>query len=323
MPITLADAKKLTQDKLTQEVIDEFRQSAILDALPFDNTVIPNGETLVYSWNQVKTQPTAAGRAINSEYVPQETNTELKSTELKVFGGSYQVDRVIQQHVKKVVDHIDFQSKQKAKASIALFHEAFIYGDITTKPLLFDGINKHVTGSSTDYTNATLIDLSDANKVKENGHAFMYALRQLKKNMDGITHILMNADAYAVLQSVADFLPNIRYDKNALGEEVLFYGTAQFVEIGDKQGTADPIIPTAADGKTDIFAVRLGMDGVHGVAPEGELVKLYLPNLTAPGAVKTGEVELIASIAVKKTRSVGALRGIKVIAVEDEEDPEA
>ena len=53
MPITLAEAKELSQDKLTQFVIDEFRKSGLLDMLPFDNTVIPsgNGQTLAYSYN--------------------------------------------------------------------------------------------------------------------------------------------------------------------------------------------------------------------------------------------------------------------------------
>lgn len=43
MPLTLEQAKKLSQDKLTDYVIDEFRKSALLDRLPFDNTVKPQG----------------------------------------------------------------------------------------------------------------------------------------------------------------------------------------------------------------------------------------------------------------------------------------
>ena len=43
MPITLADAKNLSQSKLTNYVIDEFQKSALLDRLTFDNTVKPQG----------------------------------------------------------------------------------------------------------------------------------------------------------------------------------------------------------------------------------------------------------------------------------------
>ncbi|MGE5494608.1 MAG: major capsid protein [Burkholderiales bacterium] len=131
MPITLAEAKQLTQDKLTQHVIDEFRKSAPLDMMPFDNTVLPSGDgkTLTYSYNRVTTFPTAAGRAINTEYVAQEAKTTQFNVNLKPFGGSFELDRVIIQYEKKVVDHIQFQTQQKIKATLALFHDWFINGD--------------------------------------------------------------------------------------------------------------------------------------------------------------------------------------------------
>ena len=43
MAITLAQAQNLSQSKLTRFVIDEFRKSALMDRLPFDNTVKPQG----------------------------------------------------------------------------------------------------------------------------------------------------------------------------------------------------------------------------------------------------------------------------------------
>ena len=76
MPITLAQAQQLSQSKLTNFVIDEFRKSALLDMLTFDNTVKPQGgKTLAYVYNRVTTYPTAATRAINTEYVPQHAVT--------------------------------------------------------------------------------------------------------------------------------------------------------------------------------------------------------------------------------------------------------
>ena len=43
-------------------------------------------------------------REINKEYVPQETTREKQSVDVKVFGGSYQVDRVIENSSGRV-DH--------------------------------------------------------------------------------------------------------------------------------------------------------------------------------------------------------------------------
>jgi hypothetical protein len=46
-------------------------------------------------------------------------------------------------------------------------------------------------------------------------------------------------------------------------------------------------------GYTDLYAVRIGMDGFHGVAVSGQpLVSTWLPDFTVAGAVKTGEVEM-------------------------------
>ena len=83
------------------------------------------------------------------------------------------------------------------------------------------------------------------------------------------------------------------------------------MSLGDKSGTSNPIIPIA-NGLTGIYAARLALDGVHGVSPDGNgIVNQYLPDLTAPGAVKTGEVEMVAAVALKATRAAGVLRKIK------------
>ncbi len=65
---------------------------------------------------------------------------------------------------------------------------------------------------------------------------------------------------------------------------------------------------------TDIYAIRLGMDGFHGVAVAGQpLLQTWLPDFTRSGAVKTGEVEMGPVAAVlKATKAAAVLRNIKV-----------
>lgn len=319
MPITLAQAKELSDDKLTNFVIDEFRKSALIDALTFDNTVKPQGgETMTYSYNRVITQPTAAGRAINTEYTPQETVTNRISIDLKPFGGSYELDRVIIKHETQVVDHIQFQTEQKVKATRALFHDWFINGDEGGDPLEFDGLDVALTGSSTEYTPAAVIGLDSAANIYANWQAFMYALRQARALMNGAPGLyLMNDEMFAVFQSVADFAGVTLLALDRFGGEVLQWGNSLLVSMGDKPGTSDPIIPistaTATSGQTSIYMVRTGLDGVHGVSPDGNvLVETYLPDLLAPGAVKLGEVEMVAAVAIKATRAAGVIRGIKI-----------
>ena len=69
------------------------------------------------------------------------------------------------------------------------------------------------------------------------------------------------------------------------------------------------------DGKTAIYAVSLGLDGFHGISPLGDgVINSYLPDLNAPGAVKTGEVELVAGVALKNTLKAAVLKDIAISA---------
>ena len=42
------------------------------------------------------------------------------------------------------------------------------------------------------------------------------------------------------------------------------------------------------------------------------VIRCYMPDLNAPGAVKTGEVELVAGVALKNTLKAAVLKGISV-----------
>lgn len=314
--LTLAQAKELSQDKLTNHIIDEFVESPLMNDMPFDNTVTSNnGKSLAYVYNRVTTQPTAGTRAINGEYTAQETVTTQKTVNLKVMGGAYKIDRVLAKNEKKVVEQVKFQSEQKAKATKAVFHDLVINGDSAVDAEQFDGIEKSVTGTVTEFVPTDVIDLSTSAAIDANYKTFLFYLRKMLGKMDGeATHIAINSDLYAIFQTIADRVPNIRYDKDTLGNEIIKYGTAKLIKMGDKPGTTDPIIPiAAATGLTSLYAIRMGMDGVHGVSPEGDtLIEIILPDFKTAGAVKEGEVEFVGAIAIESSRSAAILRKIKV-----------
>jgi hypothetical protein len=55
------------------------------------------------------------------------------------------------------------------------------------------------------------------------------------------------------------------------------------------------------------------MDGFHGISMAGVApVQTWLPDFTTSGAVKTGEVEMVAAVALKATKAAGVFRKIKV-----------
>ena len=326
MAVLLKDAKELTQDKLTQDVIDEFRTSPLLDLIPFDDTVTPAGSTLTYGYNRIVTQPTAQSRKINNEYTAQETVTKRETTDIKIFGGQYKIDRVIARNERQVVSQVEFQSLQKAKAAVAKFHDMFINGDLDTKEEEFNGIEKLMSAL---YDKEVSVDLSTSDKVKANAQELLYALRQLYKGTKGFNLLLMNDDAYAVFQSVSDVIPNVTYTRDEMGREVYHYNNARIVSMGMKPGTNEQIVPTDENGETVIYGVRLAMDGVHAISPDGTpLVEIFYPDFSTAGAVKPGEVEMLAAIVCKESNAIGKLSGIKVVTPteidgenEDGEDP--
>jgi hypothetical protein len=66
-------------------------------------------------------------------------------------------------------------------------------------------------------------------------------------------------------------------------------------------------------GLTDLYAVRFGLDGFHGVAVPGQLIQTWLPDFTTAGAVKTGEVEMgPVAVVLKATKAAAVLRNVKV-----------
>jgi len=317
VPITLAQAQQLAQDKLSQQVINEFRKDALLDLMVFDDCVSTGGgSTLAYVYNRVTTMATATRRAINAEYTPQEAATTQITTNLKVFGGAFELDRVVQNEMSGVTNQLAFQLAQKIEATRALFSDDFINGDSAVNALAFDGINKAVTGSSTETVPGAAIDLSNSAAITANANALMDLLDQMLAAMNGTPDaLLMNRRLKAVMNGIARrsgfFSTN---DVDAFGRPVTKYAGIPLIELGDKPGTANPIIETAAvTGETSIYAVRIGLDATHAVTPRGsKIVSQYLPDFKSPGAVKRGEVEMVAAMAVKATRGIAALRRVKV-----------
>ncbi len=311
MPITLLEAKETCQDKLTQYVIDEFRKSALLDMLPFDNNVKPDGSTsMLYAYNRTTTQPTASVRSINAEYVAQEAKTTKYTTEMKILGGSFEIDRAIINNEKGVIDHVTYQMNEKIKATRALFHDLFINGDNGVNANEFDGLNKAITGSATEIVPVAAINLSTSANITANAPVLLDTIRKLMAELSSTPDVmLLNSEMYAVFQSIMDRAGMVTSKKN-FGAEVFKWGDTAVMKMGDKPGTSNPIIPIV-NGETSIYFAKLGMDAVHAISPS-QMINTYLPNMQETGAVKKGEVELIAAMVMKNQYSAGAIRKIKI-----------
>ena len=317
MAITLAEASKQTQDALQSGVIDEFRKSNwILDNIIFDDCVSPSGggTTMTYSYLRLKTQPNAEFREVNTEYSKSDVTKEKHSVDLKIFGGAYEIDRVIAD-MGGVVDEIALQQSQKIKAAQSLFNDTFINGDSGVDSKSFDGLDKALTGSSTEFHTDSVIDLSTSDKITTNYMEFLDLMDEFILTLDGTPSFLgMNSKMVAKLRACARRASMYQVTKNDLGQQVEMYGNIPFIDLGAKPGSNDTVVETdGSTGTTSIYAGVLGLDGLHAVGPSGSpIIKTWLPDFKKAGAVKTGEVEMLAAIALKRSKAAGVFRNIKV-----------
>lgn len=317
MAVTLAEAKKNVQDDLQMGVIDEFRKSNwLLNNLTFDDVVSPTGggATLTYGYTRLITQPTAAFRAINSEYAASDVTKQRYNADLKVFGGSFDIDRIIA-NMGGIISEVTLQMGQKVKAAQALFNDTVINGDSGVDANSFDGLEKGLAGSSTEYNPTATIDLSTSALIDTNYKVFLDEIDNFLALLDGKpSALMMNSKLWAKIRACARRSSMYMETKDEFGRNVAAYDGIPLVDAGDKAGSSTSVIPTDGTTKeTSLYAVRLGMDGFHGISMAGQPpVRTWLPDFTTAGAVKKGEVEMVAAVALKATKAAGVMRKIKV-----------
>lgn len=316
MPVTLSEAKKNVQDALQMGVIDEFRKSNwLLDNITFDDAVSPTGggATLTYAYTRLITQPTAAFRAVNEEYTPQEVQKQRYTVDLKIFGGAFEIDRIIA-GMGGIVNEVTLQMQQKIKAAQALFNDTVINGDSAVDAKAFDGLDKALTGSDTEYVPDSTIDLSDSQAIDANWREFLDQFDEFLMNLDGTPSAIMgNTKMIARIRAIARRAGAYTETKDDFGRQINMYDGIPLIDLGAKPGTNDPVVPIAQDGTTSLYVVRLGLDGFHAVSMAGQPpVRTWMPDFTTAGAVKRGEVEMVAAVALKATKAAGVFRDIKV-----------
>lgn len=381
MALTLANMTVGMADKVAAQIIDIFvRESEILELLPFDNAVSPSGgSTLVYGYVQEKVPSTAAFRAIGSEYTPNEATLRNLSVALKIFGGSFEIDRVLRS-IEAQYENMNHQIQSKIKAAVSLFHDTMINGDTATNPLEFDGLDKMLVGTETEYNTDSYIDLSTSANLKTNAGEFYEALLKLI-NETNAQALMVNESMKTKIQSVARELGYKTESEQAFGRVVttIGEGRVRLIDLKNKytvsgdtviktpiigthtrrvgsdteyvltsdtkfqagkdyytattsQGTTtyskatvtvgDNVTPDTyyeyvngeVSGLTDIFAVKFDVyDGFTGVTVTGnDVITQFIPDFTAPGAVKRGEIEMVAAVALKNSNNAGVLRNIKI-----------
>lgn len=324
MAITLAELKAADHDKVNVAVIDEFqKQSLLLDKMIFDDMANPVrfGSAWSYQYERLTTQASASTRAIGVEYAPSEAKTQRYTTDLAILGGSFTIDRAFI-GTNAVIADIAFQFEQKRKAVIALFNDLIINGDKAGDANAFDGLNIALAGTSTELGTTAVTDLSTSAVITSNYVQFQDDFDAFLSMLDGKpTFLVMNSKAIGKFRAMARRVGAYSLTVNDLGIQVESYNGIPFLDLQEKPGSTTPVVGIATrtvggvstTGLTDIYAMRIGLDGFHALAPStGNLIKTYSPNLTEPGVTRKGELEMITGCALKATKAAGVYRNIKV-----------
>lgn len=314
MPVTLEQARQNTTDDIDLAIIDEFRTNSLMELLTFDDAVNPagGGATLTYGYRRLAELATAGFRAINTEYTPGEVSTTRHTTELKVLGGSFQIDRVLANLGPAATNEVWLQMTQKVRAVQAEFGNAVINGDSAEDEDSFDGLSKALAGSSTEIESgwnwAAVGDAKSALAILDEVDDFLGNLDEQPQA------IITNKAVIAKLRSAARHANLYAREVGPRNSYFETYGGVRLIDAGKRAGENQDVIPVDSEGTADLYAVRFGLDGFHGVSTAGgNLVSQWTPDFDTPGAVKTGEVELgPVGVALKKTKAAAVARGVKV-----------
>lgn len=337
MTITLADAQKNTASDVTYAVIDETRRSSwLLDQFTFDDTAVPGagGATFTYTYSRLTQTRGGQFRAFNTEYTPGEAKRQQYSANLYPFGGSYTLDRALAHLGPRATDEQAFQDSELVKGVKITFADQLINGDHASNTLGFDGLDVALTGSVTeffpnattyyaDWSASTIDTVDESITVSDQLDEFLSLLNGEPSALLG-NRLLMNR-----VKAIAKRAGTYSMSQDSLGRRIEYYNGAALIDLGtvnsDMTGQTSYVVPIETrdpDGAggggnitnlTDLYAVRFGMDGLHGASPAGvPLMQHWEPDWNTSGAVKSGEVEMIATLVLKHSRSCGVFRNIKV-----------
>lgn len=300
MPVTLAQAQLNTLTDLDFNVIDNFRRySWLLNHMVFDDTVTPGtgGASLTYGYTQLITAAAASFRAFNTEYTPAQAVRSQKTVNLKPMGASFNVDRTLANLGPAASNEVTFQMQQAMTSVKTKAQDAFINADTAVDANGFDGLNKQLTGTSTEYfpnagsgagTNLLKIDQATLAATTQLGGvpaASMSALEIIDDALSqivpshtgsgdqgapgaleaGVKGLCGNTKSIMRMRSLARAAGMYTQTKDDLGNPIETYGDWVLVDLGNKPDDSAPIIPISTRTPNGSDGAITGLTDLFGI----------------------------------------------------------
>src|SRR5690606_11260565 len=130
----------------------------------------------------------------------------------------------------------------------------------------FDGLKKALTGTSTEDTT-----VHDWSGTMDQAKAFQILtdVDELLSLLDGQAGVIMsNRKAINMIKAASRFANQYVERVGPRNTALATYGGAVLLDAGFKAGSADPVIPETSK-QVALYAVRMGLDGFHGVSTVG------------------------------------------------------
>jgi hypothetical protein len=295
MPLTIADATRLSQDVLLKGVIETIiEESAVLRYLPF---VTITGNALRY--NQEATLGDVEFYAVGDTWAESVMTVVEKTATLKILGGDADVDAFLQQTYANVNDLKALAIQKKAKAMANSFNNTFFNGDTAVEPKEFDGLKKLLAGIRTisKGANGAVLDLDHVDElidmVKPGKPHALFMSKRTRRKLSSLRRASGN-----ILETSVD----------AFGRRVTMYDGIQ-IEVDDH--IFDNEVKGTSNDCSSIYAVQFGFEtGVCGL--QNETIQVQpLGALETKDAWRT-RIKWYCGLALFRSLAGARLEGVRV-----------
>ncbi len=295
MPLTLAEATKLSQDMLLKGVVETIiEESVVLRYLPFVQVV---GNSLRY--NQETTTGNVDFYAVGDTWAESAMTVTEQTTQLAILGGDADVDAFLQQTYSNPNDLRALVVAAKAKALANKFNDTFFNGDSVADPKQFDGLKKLSLGARTFSKGAdgAVLDLDTLDElidmIKPGMPQALFMSKRTRRKLSSLRRA-----SGSVLETTSD----------AFGRRVLTYDGIP-VEVDDHI-TDDERVGNSSDCSS-IYAVQFGFQtGLCGLENGGIQVQ-PLGALETKDAWRT-RIKWYTGLALFRDLALAHLEGVKV-----------
>lgn len=296
MAITLTDLAINANNKLVPGFINELiTDSFLLGNMTFDDCVSSNGQSnLGYDYNRVISPSSAAFRKLNTEGKKSEPKIERVTTQIAILNSTFEIDRVSAAAANAL---LQLRLEEAKNAIIRKYSGTIVNGDTNVDADGFNGLDTILKDTDTEVTSQ--VDISDAQAMTDNAMAFADEMDEFLSKLDGDPSCLLVGRVMSnKFAGIGRRLGKYQITTNDAGRRIATWDGIPIEYLKDGAITTQ-----------DVYAVRLGMDGFHGITlAGGNAITVNAPQLDTPGAVKIGDAEFVVGCALKKTKAAGVLR---------------